>query len=118
VSDAWHQRGEIPSLSRFTGCERQSAYSAPVKGAYEAYKKLFPCVPFRKLNRRFDRFGSTVAKENFLPTTSRRDFRKFFSNVNNLTVIKISIGIMQKLVTLILYRRNDFRVIVTHIQAH
>lgn len=88
-----------------------------MEGAYARQEKVFPSMPFRKFDRCFCRFGSTVAEEYLLIEFARSDFAQLFSQFNNLTAVEVGVGVVDELLTLASYGFDNFRMAVTDVYA-
>jgi hypothetical protein len=114
----WHQREEVPSLSRLARRERQGTNRSTVKCAYKSQKKLPSRVPFCKLHCSFDRFRATVSEKHFFLRTSWCYMRQFVRELNDFSVEEVCVRVMDETVTLILYGGNHFGMTVTDVRAH
>src|SRR5947199_146227 len=97
-------REEVPPLVRLTSRQTQRAQRPAMNRDAEREKRVLPSMPLRQLHRRLYRLRPTVAEEDLLSETPRRNLGQFLRQLDNLLVVEIRPRIMDQFLRLFLER--------------
>src|SRR6266487_4026233 len=109
VSIARDHREEVPPLVRLASRQTQGAQGPAMKRADEGEERVLPSMPLSQLHRRLYRLRPTIAEEDLLPKTPRRNPGQFLRQLDNLLVVKIRPRVMDQLLSLLLDRGHNPR---------